>query len=42
MTEFKHGERPLSFDNWLTFEQTTRPQFHKHFIEVPKSALGVG
>lgn len=40
MTEFKHGGNPFSYDNWLTFEQTERLQFHKHLIEVPRSALG--
>ena len=40
-TWVKHGHRPFSYDNWLTFEQTTRLQFHEHFIEVPRSALGL-
>lgn len=41
-TRVKRADRPSSFDNWLTFDQTERLQFHRHFIEVPKSALGVG
>ena len=41
-TWVKHEGCPFRFDNWLTFDQTERLQFHKHFIEVPKSALGVG
>ena len=41
-TWVKHADRPFSYNNWLTFEQTSRLQFHKHFIEVPNSALGVG
>lgn len=40
-TWVKHDHRPFSHDNWLTFEQTTRLQFHEHFIEVPRSALGL-
>ena len=40
-TWVKHADRPFSYDNWLTFEQTSRLQFHKHFIEVPRSALGL-
>lgn len=26
----------------VTFEQTSRLQFHEHLIEVPLSALGIG
>ena len=33
---------PFSFDNRLTFEQTTRLQFNRHLIEVPRSDLGTG
>lgn len=40
-TWVKHADCPFSFDNWLTFEQTTRLQFHEHFIEVSRSALGL-
>nr|DAP99354.1 MAG TPA: hypothetical protein [Caudoviricetes sp.] len=39
-TWVKHSDNPFSFNNWLTFEQTTRLQFHRHLIEVPKFALG--
>lgn len=39
-TWVKHEDRPFSYDNWLIFEQTSRLQFHEHFIEVPRSALG--
>lgn len=41
-TWVKHADHPFSYDNWLTFELTNRLQFHKHCIEVPKSALGIG
>lgn len=40
-TWVKHEGRPFCFDNWLTFEQTTRLQFHEHFVEVPRTALGL-
>lgn len=39
-TWVKRADEPFSYDNWLTFEQTSRLQFHRHFIEVPRSALG--
>lgn len=39
-TWVKHDHRPFSYDNWLTFDQTERLQFHEHFIEVPRSSLG--
>lgn len=37
-TWIKREGRPFSYDNWLTFEQTSRLQFHRHLIEVPMSA----
>lgn len=40
-TWVKPVDGPFSYDNWLTFEQTTRLQFHKHFVEVPRAALGL-
>ena len=39
-TWVKRAGLPFSYDNWLTFDQTERLQFHKHFIEVPRSSLG--
>jgi len=40
-TWVKRAGHPFSYDNWLTFDQTERLQFHKHFIEVPRQSLGV-
>lgn len=39
-TWVKRAGRPFTHDNWLTFDQTACLQFHEHFIEVPRSALG--
>ena len=41
-TWVKHGDRPFSYDNWLTFDQTDRLKFHEPLIEVPRTALGLG
>nr|DAU00256.1 MAG TPA: hypothetical protein [Caudoviricetes sp.] len=40
-TWVKREGLPFSYDNWLTFDQTTRLQFHEHLIEVPRSSLGM-
>ena len=40
-TWVKREGLPFSYDNWLTFDQTERLQFHKHFIEVPRQSLGM-
>nr|DAD67224.1 MAG TPA: hypothetical protein [Siphoviridae sp. ctXOZ1] len=35
----KYEGFPFIFDNRLTFDRTSRLQFHRHLIEVPRSAL---
>lgn len=40
-TWVKPEGKPFSYDSWLTFDQTERLQFHEHFVEVPRSALGL-
>jgi hypothetical protein len=41
-TWVKHTDRSFSYNNRMAFEQTERLQFHEHFVEVPRLALGVG